>query len=364
MKILFVVDWLDKFAGAERVVASLVKEFPPDKVKTLVNIMSHDDLKKMFGEHQVEVESSGLQKMGRYFRYFFPFFYFFVKDLEEKRHYELIISSSHAVAKGVKVPLGSLHISYFQARNMKYIWEEGGVYFKSLKHFLSPIFWYLKKLDVRAAQNPNYIISNSKFVQEWVKKTYGRDSKLIYPPVNTEAFSLGSHKGQYFVTIGRLAPYKRFDIVIKAFNQLGYPLKVIGDGSQRKGLELMSESNIEFLGYLETSEINQCLQDAKAFVYAGIEDFGIAPVEAQATGCPCICLDQAGTAETVIDGRTGILFKNQCAEELVAAVKMFLENESAFDYSEIQEHSGKFSEQRFLNEMKTYIDSRKRDIKK
>jgi len=362
LKALLIVDWLDKFAGSERVISSLVKEFKPNKIKTLVNVMSRDDFKKMFWGREIECETSRLQKTGVYFRFFFPFFYFFTRDLDEKESYDLVLSSSHAVAKGVKVSSSSLHICYFQARNMKYIWEESDLYFKGFKYLLYPILWYLRRLDIEAAQVPDYIISNSKFVQSWVRNVYGRDSKIIYPPVNVDEFSLGTHSGNYFITVGRLVPYKRFDVVIKAFNELGYALKVIGDGPQRKYLELMSESNIEFLGYLDASEINEYLQGAKAFVYAGIEDFGIAPVEAQATGCPCICLDQAGTAETIIDGKTGVLFKNQCAEELVGAVKLFLENESTFDYSEIKEHSGKFSEQRFLNEMITYIESKKRDV--
>jgi glycosyltransferase involved in cell wall biosynthesis len=238
---------------------------------------------------------------------------------------------------------------------MKYIWEEKELYLNGLKKAYYPFLNYARNNDYKDAQNPDLIIVNSKFVQTWVKETYKRDSILIYPPVNVSNFDLGKHQSDFFITVGRLEPYKRFDLLIDAFNSNGFKLIVIGDGSQKKHLESIANKNIEFKGYLNSNEINTYLGQAKAFVYAGIEDFGISPVEAQATGCPVICLDKAGTAETVVSMVTGILYKEQNTQSLNSAIDQFLQLENSFDYKKIREHSMNFSEERFLSEFEQRI---------
>lgn len=357
MKSAIVADWLDKYAGAERVITSMSRAIPFDEYHSLICIMDDEDLEKTFGR-KVTVKTTVLQLVGKPFRALLPLFPFFVKQLSISEDIEVVISSSHSIAKSIKKPEGSLHISYFQARNMKYIWEESSLYFSGWKKLFVWITPLLRWYDKKAAQNPDFIISNSKYVQDWVRSHYGRESILIYPPVDIESFSLGSHQQPFYVTVGRLEPYKRFDLLIDAFNENGFELVVIGDGSQRSQLEQQANSNISFTGYLTATEINQYLGDARAFVYAGKEDFGIAPLEAQATGAPVICLNAAGTAETVLDGQTGIHFTEQNSTAINDAIRRFELERGQFDDKAIRKHALNFSESNFIENFSTFVNEK------
>lgn len=355
LKSVLVVDWLDKFAGSERVISEICEVIDFKETYALVSVMSSKDLKKTLNTETPTIKTSSLQLAGKFFRYLFPLFPFFVKQLHVSEDADLVVSSSHAISKGVITPESAMSISYFQARNMKYIWEESHLYFSGGRKVFRFLIPFLRRYDKKSAQLPDYIISNSKFVQKWVEETYGRKSELIYPPVEVSSFTLGEHLGEYFVTVGRLEPYKRFDLIVDVFNQNGLPLKVIGDGSQRYFLESIANSNIEFLGFQEFTKINTELMNAKAFVYAGVEDFGIAPVEAQATGAPVICLNKAGTAETILDGVTGVLFEKQTVESLNEAINRFLETRNSFDYSLIRKHAFKYSSERFKEKFNSFV---------
>jgi glycosyltransferase involved in cell wall biosynthesis len=346
VKTALVVDWLDKFAGAERVIASINKNNKIDERHALINIMSETDIKKTFGSI-VTIKSTWLKIFGRHFRYLLPLFPIFIRSVKITSDIKLVISSSHCIAKSVKTPKSAIHISYFQARNAKYIWEEYKIYFSGVKRVLLPLIPLLRYLDRKSASNPDYIIANSHYVKNWVSEVYGIEADVVYPPVDLARFSMGTHKKNYFITVGRIEPYKKFDLIVEAFNKNGLNLVIVGDGSERKKLELAANKNITFTGFLQTSEINALLGDARAFVYAGIEDFGIAPLEAQATGCPVICLGLGGTAETVINSKTGIHFYEQTSESLNTAINTFLIKESTFNHSEIYLHSSIFSEEAF-----------------
>jgi glycosyltransferase involved in cell wall biosynthesis len=357
MKTALVVDWLDKFAGAERVIASINKNNKIDEHHALINIMSTNDIIKTFG-NIITIKSTWLSIFGKHFRYLLPLFPFFIRNLKVSSDITLVISSSHCIAKAVKAPKGAFHICYFQARNSKYIWEEYDIYFRSWKRAFMPLIPLLRYLDKKSASNPDCIIANSKFVKKWIFDIYGIEADVIYPPIDLARFSMGSHKKDYFITVGRLEPYKKFDIIIEAFNKSGLNLVIVGDGSERKKLELMAHKNITFTGFLETTEINKLLGDARAFVYAGIEDFGIAPLEAQATGCPVICLGLGGTAETVIHLQTGIHFLEQTSKSLNDAIELFLMTESSFNYFDIFRHSRAFSEEAFADNFKKALEEK------
>ena len=355
MKKALVVDWLDKYGGAERVLTSLQNVFQFNETHALVNIMKENDLKKIFPENY-HVKTTLLQKAGNYFRLFFFVFQYFTSKIKVDKDIDLIISSSHAVAKAVKKSSDhQLHISYFQARNFKYIWDEVDLYFGKAAFLLKPLIDLLRKIDIRQAQRPDFIISNSKFVQNWVKKTYNRDSVVIYPPVSLEHFTFCDTKEDYYIAIGRIVPYKRFDLVVETFNQLGKKLIVIGDGDQLSKLKDIAKLNIQFTGYLDSAEVNKILSKAKAFIHIGLEDFGIAPIEAQACGTPVIAYKAGGVLETVINGKTGILFNEQTTASLIAAIHEF-ENKT-FNLAEIRNHAFTFSKERFENEMKSYVSS-------
>lgn len=358
MKNVLIVDWLDKFAGSERVIRTMHNIFNFMECYTLVNIMESNDLKKTFENNMPTIISTKLFIFGKRFRYLLPLFPFFTKTIQLNNDIDLIISSSHAVAKYVTANR-VLHISYFQARNLKYIWEEQDLYFKGVKKIFKIFVPYLQKFDLEASQKPNYIIVNSYFVQEWVKNTYCRESTVIYPPVDIENFLFEPIKDEYYVTVGRLEPYKRFDIVIDTFNRLkNKKLIVIGDGSQKDYFESISNENIIFTGFLEQKEVNKYISRAKAFIFAGIEDFGIAPVEAQACGTPVICLGKGGTKETVVDMITGVHFMEQTIDALLEAIDKFEKNIKNFDPNKIRENALRFSKERFEREIKEFVEEK------
>lgn len=355
MKKALVVDWLDKYGGAERVLTSLQNVFQFNEMHALVDIMKKNDFKKIFPD-KYPITTTLLQKFGRYFRAFFFTFHYFTSKIKVDKDIDLIISSSHAVAKGVKKSSDhQLHISYFQARNFKYIWDEVDLYFGKTAFLLKPLIIILRKIDVRQAQRPDYIISNSKFVQNWVKQTYNRDSVVIYPPVSLEHFTFCDAKEDYYVAIGRIVPYKRFDLVVETFNQLNKKLIIIGDGDQLSNLKKIAKENIQFTGYLDSTEVNKILSKAKAFIHIGLEDFGIAPIEAQACGTPVIAYKAGGVLETVVNGKTGILFNEQTPASLINAINEF--EQTAFNLSEIRNHAFTFSKERFESEMKAYVSN-------
>lgn len=364
MKSLLVVDWLDKYAGSERVISSLHEQFKFQECYTLVNIMDPKDLKKTFGKKIPKITTTKLQYFGKKFRYFLFLFPFFIKSVPLKDDVDLIISSSHAVAKSIKKD-GTLHISYFQARNLKYIWEEQDLYFTGFKKIAKLFIPYLQNFDRASSKNPDYIIANSKFVQEWIQKIYGRDSTVIYPPVDVEDFELCEDKEEYYITVGRLEPYKRFDIIVEAFRDLkDKKLFVIGDGSQKDHLQKIATPNVTFTGFLDKQEIISYLAQAKGFLFAGVEDFGIALVEAQACGTPIICYAKGGAEETVIDMYTGVHFKQQEKNSLVEGLKKFEDNRSLFKPRLIREHALKFSKDRFLQEIQDFVELKYSSFKK
>ncbi len=357
MKKALAVDWLDKYAGSERTIKSLESVFDFEKCYTLVNIMSKNDLKLIFDNKDIVIENTSLQYFGKYFRYFLILFPYFTREIKIDRDIDLLISSSHAVAKSVHSP-DCLHISYFQARNLKYIWEEQGLYFKGIKSIFKIFIPYLQKFDLEGATKPDYIIANSNFVQDWIRKTYKRDSEVIYPPVDVADFLLSLDRSDYYVTVGRLEQYKRFDIIVQAFSGTQKKLIVIGDGSQKNYLQSIASDNIEFTGFLPKVDIINYVSKAKAFIFAGVEDFGIAPVEAQACGTPVICLGQGGTKETVLDGITGVHFDSQTTEDLLEAIEYFEQNENKFEPTAIRKNALRFSKERFEKEIKEFVEEK------
>lgn len=363
MKKILVVDWLDKYAGSERVINSLHKVLKFDECYTLVNIMSKQDLNKTFNGNIPKINHTLLNLFGKKFRYFLLLFPYFTKCIKLPKNTELIISSSHAISKYI-TSTNALHISYFQARNLKYIWEEQNLYFTGIKKIFKFIIPYLQKFDLDASKKPNFIISNSKFVQSWVKRTYDRNSIVIYPPVDVDSFKLETKKESYYVSVGRLEPYKRFDIIVKAFNELeDKKLIIIGDGSQRRYLQSISKSNIEFVGFLDKEVVSDYVGKSKAFVFVAEEDFGIAPVEAQACGTPVICLGKGGAKETIVDMQTGVHFAEQNMDDLLNAIKKFESNADKFDPVIIRQNALRFSKERFEKEIKEYVEQKYMEFK-
>ena len=355
MKNALIIDWLDKYGGAERVIASITSVLNFNKCYTLINIMDPQDVSKTLSYHNTPIIQTSLKTLGKNFRFLFFLFPYFIKKLKVDKDTKLIVSSSFSVAKGIKkTGKNQIHICYCQARNQRYLWDRKGIYFNVFeKIVLSPILFVLRRIDIQQAKNPDYIIANSRFVQKWIKKKYKRDVFVIYPPVNTKKFVLNNNKEEYYVTVARLEPYKRVDLLVSAFNQINDRLIIVGSGSQRNRLMKRANDNIEFVEYSKPHKVYSIVSKAKAFLHAGTEDFGIAPVEAQACGTPVIAYADGGALETVINGKTGILFNDQTPEAILEAIKRF--NQTKFDYSQIRKNSERFSVENFERNFKRYI---------
>lgn len=355
MKKILVADWLDRYGGAERVLTVLNRQYDFEKCYTLINIMSDNDLAKVFHDKKVQIIESNLKFLKSNFRYLFFLFPYFMSKFENDKDNKLIISSSFSVAKGFKKRRGQIHICYYQARNQRYIWDNEKIYFSSWQRvILFPLLKLLRHIDINHSKRPDYIIANSHFVKNWIKKTYNIESTVIYPPVDTNLFKLVKEKKDYFITTARLEPYKRVDLLVKAFNHSKETLYIVGDGSMKKRLKKMSNSNIKFFDFLQPPEVMKLVSKAKAFIHAGIEDFGIAPVEAQSTGTPVIAYNMGGLSETVVEGKTGVFFNSQSVDAILEALIRFKKIE--FDHEAISMHADQFSEKNFAKNIRNYID--------
>lgn len=356
MKQALIHDWLDKYGGAERVITAISEVMRFDYYYAYVNKMADEDLKRVFANRHVEVEQSALMtKFRSYFRYLMPLFPVVVNQFNEqtkRNKVDLVISSSWALSKSYRVG-SEVHICYLQARNFKYVWEEADKYFRGplkLFAFVKPL---LQKFDRNGGNNPNYLIANSHFVKNWVKEKYGRESTVIYPPVEVEDFYISEVKEDYFITVGRLEPYKRFDIIVDAFAKNGKKLIVVGDGSEKKELMKRATNNIQFVGYKTKEEIKDLLSKSQGFVFAGVEDFGIAIVEALASGIPVIAF-KGGASEELISEENGILYDEQSSEKLNSCIKEFQTRH--YNSINIRNSSMKFSKDRFKREFKAYVE--------
>lgn len=358
MNCVIACDWLDRYGGAERVIKIMNELFSPTKVYALANVMSEDDLRLM-GLDSIIIETTFLRMLGKKFRYGLPLFPAAMRTFDNKiPKGSLILSSSHAAAKAFRSE-DCLHICYMQARNMKYIWEEKDIYFSPRNPVIKILLAYLREWDRASAQNPDHLVSNSKFVADWIRKTYNRDSEVIYPPVDVEHFSLVLQKESYYVYVGRLVPYKRVDLIVQAFNELkDRRLLIAGDGTERRRLEAAANKNIEFTGFLKKEAIMNIVSKARGFIIPNVEDFGIAALEAQACGTPVIAYGKGGILETVIDGVTGAFFHEQSKESLKEAIERFEKTQSRFDPHVIRMKAERFSEENFKLAFKRFVDDK------
>jgi len=287
----------------------------------------------------------------------------------ELKGYDLILSSSHCVAKGIKTDNNSLHICYCHTP-MRYIWDLSSQYFSKtnagpVTRFIFPfVKKYLQNWDVKTSEKVDYFIANSKNVSERIKRIYNRNSVVIYPPVNTNFFEISDSVDDYYLVVSAFAPYKRIDLAIKAFNRLGYPLKIIGSGQCEKQLRKIAGPNIEFLGDIKKEGIKHYYSKCKAFIFPGEEDFGITPIEAMASGRPVIAFGKGGALETVIpltnenNSPTGLFFEKQTADALVEAVQQFEKIENKFDSKKIRNHTLKFDREVFEKKIREFIDKK------
>jgi glycosyltransferase involved in cell wall biosynthesis len=364
LKIAIIHDWLVTNAGAEKVLKNIIDIYPNADIFSLVDFLNEKNRKDVINERIVK--TSFIQKLPfaeNHFRNYLPLFSNAIESFDLSS-YDLIISSSWAVAKGVKTTPSQIHISYCHTP-IRYAWDLYDEYTSNIKQpkkfLVEQTLKRLRKWDIKTLTRVDFFIANSKFVQKRIDKTYKRESTVIYPPVNTNKFILNEKKEDYYLTACRLVSYKKTKLIVEAFNQMpNKKLIVIGDGEEHEIIKKIAKENITLLGYQEFEEMIKFMQKARAFVYAAIEDFGIVPIEAQACGTPVIALNDGGTAETVIDGINGVHFQKQTCEDIIDAIKRF--ELMDFDYKKISLLSKKYSEERFKKEFKLFVDSKIKQI--
>jgi glycosyltransferase involved in cell wall biosynthesis len=362
VKIAIVHEWFAEYAGSERVVESFTNLWPDADVFALVDLLNEDERRIILKSKRPI--TSFIQKMPfakTKHRYYLPLFPLAIERFDFTG-YDIIISSSHAVTKGLKKTPNQLHISYCHSP-MRYAWDNTELYLdqanisKGLKGFTArKIINYLRKWDLKTASRPDFLIANSKFIAGKIKRIYNREADVIYPPVDVNKFDCVKEKGDYFLTASRMVPYKRVDLMVEAFSKMtDKKLKVVGQGSEFKNIKNNVTPNIELLGYKNDKELKTLLQKARAFVFAAEEDFGITVVEAMACGTPVIGLNKGGTAETVIDSKTGILFNSQNVKSIKEAVLQFEDTAGLFNPQIISDHARQFNREIFEGKIKEYV---------
>ncbi len=364
MKKALVHEWFSVYAGSEKCVESFTNIWDDFEIYSLIDFLDDKDRDIILKGKKANTSFiQSLPKAKSKYRNYLPFFPLAIEqfDLSE---YDVILSSSHAVAKGVLTSSEQLHISYVHTP-IRYAWDlyhqylrESGLN-KGFKGMLAKYFLHkIRMWDYTTANRVDYYIANSHYIAKRIKKVYGKNSTVIYPPVDVEKFTLCEEKEEFYFTASRMVPYKKIDLIVEAFSKTDKKLVVVGTGPDMDKIKALAKDNIEFLGFASEDTLLDYMQRAKAFVFAAEEDFGIVPVEAQACGTPVICLGKGGTKETVIDGKTGVHFKEQNVKSLLDAVDRFELYYKDFNSKDIREHALKFSKERFEKEIEAFVNEK------
>jgi glycosyltransferase involved in cell wall biosynthesis len=354
-RIAFVVDALPAMGGGERTLFAALELFPQADVFTLIYN------KNAFRETpiaQKEIITSYLDKLPfaqTHHRLLLPLMPSAIERFDLCK-YDVIVSFSYAVAHGVHVNNGTRHVSYTYTP-MRYAWSDlnlDGTH-SHKNAMLNLVMNQFRSWDKAASSRVQEFAAISQGIAKRIQSAYQRKARVIYPPVEIERFHLNGQRGDYFVTLSRLVAHKRVDLIIEAFSKLNLPLKIIGDGPEKKRLQRCATPNIEFLGYQSDETVAQLVSQARGFVCAAEEDFGIAIVEAQAAGCPVITYKAGGALETVIDGVTGLFFEDQSVASLSAAIQRFNESGPCFHRSDMTDNAQRFGKQHFTKSFQEFI---------
>lgn len=360
MNLAVVHEWLNIYGGSERLLSEILDLYLQADVHALIHNkknLINTPLEKR------KVKTSFMQNIPRVenlYRGLLPLMPFAIESMNVRK-YPLVLSISHAVVHGVKTTKDQIHISYV-CTPMRYAWHLQDDYLH-LHHLDKPIIgdaarWtlsLLRRWDRESASRADHLLAISNWTAQKIKQAWGRESQVIYPPVDVNRFTPAKERDNFYLHVSRLVPYKMTAEIIRAFNELKLPLIIIGDGPEMSHLEKLAKGNVKLLGYQTDEVVTDLMNRAKAFVYMAIEDFGIAMVEAQAAGCPVIAYEKGGAEEIVQDGETGLLFQEQSAKSMMEAVlksqKMELNSKAA------SRNAARFSSKRFRDEFSAYMDS-------
>lgn len=371
MKVAIVQEWLVTVGGSDKVVKAILDVFPDADIYTLV---AKKDVCDELGIPWEKVHTSFIQKMPlgtKKHRAYLPLFPFAIEQFD-LRGYDVVISSSHCVAKGILTKADQLHICYCHSP-IRYCWDMYNEYLeeshldKGFKSWLVRLMLHpIRQFDAIAGSRVDYYISNSDYVGQRIRKTYRRKATTIHPNIDISNFELCNDKQEYYLASSRLVAYKKIDTIIEAFNKMpDKKLVVIGGGPNLEAYRKLAKENVTVMGYQPFDVLKEKMQHAKAFVFAADEDFGMIPIEAQSCGTPVIAYGHGGSLETVNGGKTGLFFNEQTPEAIVEAVNKFESMGSQpFAPADCRQWAEGFSEERFKREIKEFVEEKYEDFKK
>ena len=362
MKIAIIHDWLVNYAGSERVLAEIIACYPDADVFSVVDFLSDEDRAKL---HNISTTNTFIQRLPfarKKYRAYLSLMPLAIEQIDLSG-YELVISSSHAVAKGVLISPDQVHISYVHTP-IRYAWDLQHQYLREsgLKHGLKSLIarWQLHKIrlwDLRTVNGVDSFVANSSYIARRIYKLYRRESTVIHPPVDIDYYSYHNEKEDFYLAASRLVPYKKMLLIVNAFKRMpDKKLVVIGDGPGRSAIESNLTDNIKYLGWCDNDMLKHYMQRARAFVFAAEEDFGIVPVEAQACGTPVIAFGKGGVLDTVIDGETGILFDSQEESAIIEAVNRFEAISGEINGERCRANAERFSSQVFRKRFAEHVE--------
>lgn len=371
MKVAIVQEWLVTVGGSDKVVKAILDVFPDADIYTLV---AKKEVCDELGIPWEKVHTSFIQKMPlgtKKHRAYLPLFPFAIEQFD-LRGYDVVISSSHCVAKGVLTKADQLHICYCHSP-IRYCWDMYNEYLeeshldKGFKSWLVRLMLHpIRQFDAIAGSRVDYYISNSDYVGQRIRKTYRRKATTIHPNIDISNFELCNDKQEYYLASSRLVAYKKIDTIIEAFNQMpDKKLVVIGGGPNLEAYRKLANDNVTVMGYQPFDVLKDKMQHAKAFVFAADEDFGMIPIEAQSCGTPVIAYGHGGSLETVNGGKTGLFFNEQTPEAIVEAVNKFeAMGSQPFAPADCRQWAEGFSEKRFKREIKELVEEKYEEFKK
>jgi glycosyltransferase involved in cell wall biosynthesis len=357
MRVALIHDWLTGMRGGERCLEVLCELYPDADIFTIV--YDPGSVGSPIEDHRIyESFISRFPLAKTKYRHYLPLFPAAVEKFD-LRSYDLVISSSHCAAKGVITRPQTFHMSYVHSP-MRYVWDLYYDYFgkdqvAAMQRVAIAAFAnYLRSWDVTSSVRIDYAVANSRFVARRIKKYWGKEAEVLHPPVSVDRFTSGMPKEDYDLIVSALVPYKRIDLAIDAYNELGRPLKIVGTGPEYAALKSRARNNIEFLGFADDTTVANLYARARTFVFPGEEDFGITPLEAMASGTPVVGYGSGGLLETVIDGETGILFAEQTPRALLDALK--LAKEIDFNQDDLRVQAKRFDRLHFKDNIVKIIN--------
>jgi glycosyltransferase involved in cell wall biosynthesis len=351
-RVAVVHEWLLDYAGSERVLREILRVVPQADLYALIDQPDEELRAAIPRRAKVTSFLQSAPSPRRWLRYYVPLMPLAIEQFDLSG-YDIVVSSSHAVAKGVITGPNQLHVSYVHTP-MRYAWDLQHEYLRAAGLERGPLAWAarlalhrLRKWDVRTANGVDVFLANSRHVARRIRKAYRREAEVLHPPVDVSAFALGGKRDDFYLTVSRLESYKRVDLLVDAFGQMPERrLLVIGDGPEMRRLRSLVRPNVQLLGRLPSADVRERMQRARAFLFAGVEDFGIVIAEAQACGTPVIAFGRGGAAEIVrgehLPQPTGVLFEQQSRESLVEAVRRFEQNPGRFLPADCRDNAMRF----------------------